>query len=489
LAKDLKHARKWIREKLAPQLASTDHVLAFNRLFKATRGGPGGEAAVKATWINVAFSAEGIRRLLSKEEAAQFGDEAFQAGLAARSEFLGDPSDNRSPGNKTKWKVGGHPGNTADLVVIVASDELAWRNDAAARLLLTLDGLELIYRQNGETLLPPFRGHEHFGFKDGVSQPGVRGRVSPAAGDFATRRTIDPADLRSQYFGKPGQPLVWPGEFILGLPRQSPLTIGTDSEASSSNFPAWGRDGSYLVIRRLRQDFAAFWEFVKQQAKVLRMPPDSFATLLVGRWPSGAPLMRTQSADDLLLGADDLANNHFAFNRDAVAMPLVPVAGYPGDTFVQAKSDFLGNVCPHFAHIRKVNPRDSATDLGVAQDSSTRFMLRRGVPYGKPVLGIRNPTPAQLRVDRGLVFASYQSSIENQFETVVRRWSNASNLPKPGGHDPVMGQEEVHGSRRRFIDLPGGKRCILDKEWVIPTGGGYFFAPSISAVRDILGGT
>ena len=83
---------------------------------------------------------------------------------------------------------------------------------------------------------------------------------------------------------------------------------------------------------------------------------------------------------------------------------------------------------------------------------------------------------------------AYQASIENQFETLIRRWSNTPNLPNPGGHDPVIGQEETHGSRRRFIDVPGARRCFLDREFVIPTGGGYFFAPSISSVRDVLGG-
>jgi Dyp-type peroxidase family len=487
--RDVKHAGQWIRATLAPQLASTDQVLAFNRLFRATRGGPGGEAAVKATWINAAFSAEAIRRLVSKEEVSQFGDEAFQAGLAARSEFLGDPTDPQSSGNKSKWKFGGRPENTADLVVIVASDDLAWRNATVARLLLTLDGggLDVVYRQDGQTLPDPWRGREHFGFKDGISQPGVRGLVSSAPGDFVTRRWIDPADPRSQFFGKPGQPLIWPGEFVLGLPRQSPLTTGTDSAASSSDFPAWARDGSYLVVRRLRQDFGAFWGFVKSQARDLRMTPDALASLFVGRWQSGSPIMRTPASDHPDLGADDLANNHFAYNRDTLPVPLVPVAGYPGDAFAQARSDFLGQVCPHFAHIRKVNPRDRATDLGVAQDSSTRLLLRRGIPYGTTLLGVRNPTAAQLKADRGLVFASYQSSIVNQFETIIRRWSNTPNLPTPGGHDPVIGQEEAHGSRRRVIDLPGGTRCVLDNEWVIPTGGGYFFAPSISAVRDILG--
>ena len=180
-----------------------------------------------------------------------------------------------------------------------------------------------------------------------------------------------------------------------------------------------------------------------------------------------------------------MANNHFAFNRDTVA---VPVPGYTGDTFPQAAADFLGKVCPHFAHIRKVNPREGATDLGVAQDTAARSLLRRGIPYGDTLLGVATPTPVQLAADRGLVFASYQASIVNQFETILRRWANEPNLPTPGGHDPVIGQEETHiEGRRRFINLPSGKRCILDKEWVIPTGGGYFFAPSRTAIRDTLG--
>ncbi len=487
--KNARKARKWLREKLAPKLSSTDEVLAFNRLFRAARAAHGeGSMPVKATWINVGVSWRGIATLLTEAEASQFGDDAFTQGLARRSEFLGDPSNQRAPGNKSKWKVGG-PHNEADLVVIVASDDEVWRLATVAGLLLTLPlgGLERIFVQHGATLPDPWRGHEHFGFKDGISQPGVRGRVSAAPADFLTRRWIDPADPRFEFFGKPGQLLVWPGEFVLGLPRQRILTTGVDSGAAAANFPAWAQNGSYIVIRRLRQDFSAFWSFVKAKAREQGMPAQKFASLLVGRWSSGAPVMRTPAADNAALAADDLANNHFLYNRDTTPVPLVPLPDYPGDGFPQARNDFLGQVCPHFAHVRKVNPRDGATDLGVAQDTATRFLLRRGIPYGKSLLGVRHPKPIQLKADRGLVFVAYQASIVDQFETLLRRWTNTPNQPTLGGHDPIMGQEEVHGSRQRFIDLPGGPRCFLDKEWVIPTGGGYFFAPSISAVRDVLG--
>jgi len=487
--KNQRKARRWVREKLAPRLSSTDEVLAFNRLFRAARAAHGEEfIPVKATWINAGFSRHGIAKLLTDAEAAQFGDEAFGEGLARRSEFLGDPSNPRALGNKAKWKVGG-PHNEADIVVIVASDDKFWRATAVTGLLLTLDvgGVEAVYIQHGGTLPDPWRGHEHFGFKDGISQPGIRGRVSAAPTDFLARRWIDPADPRANYFGKPGQLLVWPGEFVLGLPRQEILTTGVDPAPTAANFPAWAQNGSYLVIRRLRQDFSAFWSFVKAKARESGMPAQKFASLLVGRWSSGAPILRSPAADNAVLAADDLANNHFQFNRDTTPVPLVPLPDYPGDGFPQARNDFLGQVCPHFAHIRKVNPRDGATDLGIAQDTATRFVLRRGIPYGASLLGVRNPTPAQLKADRGLVFVAYQASIVDQFETLIRRWTNTPNQPALGGHDPIMGQEEEQGSRRRFIDLPGGPRCFLNNEWVIPTGGGYFFAPSISAVRDVLG--
>jgi hypothetical protein len=68
-------------------------------------------------------------------------------------------------------------------------------------------------------------------------------------------------------------------------------------------------DNSYLVCRRLRQDVAAFWEFATAAAAALGMPAVAFASLLVGRWPSGAPIMRTPAADDAALAGDTWANS------------------------------------------------------------------------------------------------------------------------------------------------------------------------------------
>ena len=51
----------------------------------------------------------------------------------------------------------------------------------------------------------------------------------------------------------------------------------------------------------------------------------------------------------------------------------------------------LGRVCPHFAHIRKVNPRDSVTDLGKTGDTLLRMLLRRGITFGPPLIVVLQP--------------------------------------------------------------------------------------------------
>jgi Dyp-type peroxidase family len=431
-----------------------------------------------------------IAKLLSKAEADLFGDEAFRIGLAERSSYLGDPTDSASTGNVRNWKVGG-PKTTADIIVIVAADDVQRLDDVvalAASKARDLD-LEVLFEQRGDDLPAALSGHEHFGFKDGISQPGVRGKASTVPGDYITPRYIDFTDERAKYMAKPGQLLAWPGQFLFGELRQNTEYLHNSAPAAT-NFPAWASRGSYLVVRRLHQDVLAFWEFVTKVASGLGMDPTHVAALLVGRWPSGAPLMRSPAVDNPALGNDQFANNHFIFDDNTRPVALRPIPGYPGDAFPPATADFLATVCPHFAHIRKVNPRDTMTDLGKPHDNLLRMILRRGIPYGPPIVGVKKPPPELIKKERGLMFLCYGSSIQDQFEFLQRRWANSPIQPNFGGHDPVIGQSHRGNTRTRFIDVPsagGPVRIKISDEWVIPTGGGYFVAPPIRAIAGVLG--
>jgi deferrochelatase/peroxidase EfeB len=185
--------------------------------------------------------------------------------------------------------------------------------------------------------------------------------------------------------------------------------------------------------------------------------------------------------DNPLLGATTPANNDFAYD-----------AGHdPNDGFTPGNADAAGVICPAAAHIRKVNPRDLPTDQGIAPRTLLRRILRRGIPYGRPLpLG---STEDPDNADRGLLFLSYQSSIREQFEFTVRSWANdpakpAQNGPPEGfGFDLILGQNP-RSDRSRFL-LLGPSRLPVNTgtaEWVRSTGGGYFFAPSRHALQNVL---
>jgi hypothetical protein len=91
-----------------------------------------------------------------------------------------------------------------------------------------------------------------------------------------------------------------------------------------------------------------------------------------------------------------------------------------------------------------------------------------------------------------LLFLSIQASIEDQFEFLMLRWINDPARPKTlGGNDMLIGQNGAaqHGLRRCSLFCAGLQQAKISAgmQCVIPTGGGYFFMPSISASRDVIG--
>lgn len=222
---DRDRARRWVAG-IAPEITSMDDALGFVREYRARRLSEGVRApdGLTATWVNIAFSYAAVTALAGAAAAAGFGEQSFRQGLAERSTHLGDPTSAELPGHRDNWLVGG-PHNEADVIVVVAADSAHDLTARVARIRDGLDGLEVTFEQGAAALPGALAGHEHFGFKDGVSQPGVRGRLSETADDFLTPRyaaaaPAGDADVRPALYGKPGQQLVWPGQFLLGEPRQ-----------------------------------------------------------------------------------------------------------------------------------------------------------------------------------------------------------------------------------------------------------------------------
>jgi Dyp-type peroxidase family len=467
------------------EIATLREVIAFNRLRKTIKRRRD-NAGIQATWINVALSSSGLGKLTNQ---AQFHDAAFREGMHRRSQLLGDPSSLEDEGNCVNWLVGA-PTTLPDLLVIVASDDWEALKKTGGEVKAGLSsGAELIHADVGTSLLTPFRASDHFGFRDGISQPGVRGLVSDDPADFLTPRE-NPADLDQ---GKPGQDLIWPGEFVFGYPGQNSedkLSPGPVVEGG----PSWAKNGSFLVYRRYRQDVEKFKDFLASMAGQLAQSHPRLAGItgellgakLVGRWASGAPLLRALESDLPAMAGDSCADNNFDYVRPG--HPLK--GGEPGKctdhVFPPAPGDERGLICPHAAHIRKAFPRDDLNSSEGEAFVQRHRLLRRGIPFGHPETA-----------ECGLLFLSYQTSIERQFEFVIRNWLNNPDFRERGsGHDPIAGQSNDPHSRERFFNLPLSRtdgqienvRIELPADFVIPTGGAYFFAPSISALRQLTDG-
>jgi hypothetical protein len=104
---------------------------------------------------------------------------------------------------------------------------------------------------------------------------------------------------------------------------------------------------------------------------------------------------------------------------------------------------------------------------------------------------------------RGLLFVCYQASIERQFEHIQAKFANdpafVSGKRRPGsgepvapGHDPIVGQASGNGPRVMDEPAPnypaGNRRSSLQmpEQFVKLTAAGYFFMPSLSALRTAL---
>ncbi|HEX8813817.1 MAG TPA: Dyp-type peroxidase, partial [Terracidiphilus sp.] len=296
-----------------------------------------------------------------------------------------------------------------------------------ARKVYSTPGVEVIYRLNCHGL-PGDR--EHFGFRDGISMPAVEGSGIPNT--------------------NPKQRPLKAGEFVLGYPDE------TGSLPPMPQPEALGRNGSYVVVRKLHQRVAAFRQYLRAQSSE-RDQQELLAAKMMGRWRSGAPLVLCPERDDPELGADPQRNNNFLYGAD---------------------NDDRGFKCPAGSHARRMNPRDRL-DRG---DVNRHRLIRRGASYGEL---LTEDVLEDDGVERGLMFVFVGAHLKRQFEFVQTQWVNDGLfIDATTEKDPICGpndgtsiftipQEPI---RRRLRGLP---------QFVVMRGGEYCFMPGLKALQWI----
>jgi deferrochelatase/peroxidase EfeB len=372
--------------------------------------------------VTVGFTCSGMRALGVAESSLATFPEEFRQGMAARADILGITGAN----HPDHW-VGDLAKPNLHAIAILFARDVAERERCRREhegFLAQCEGVEALSSLDLEAIPPFDYAHEHFGYRDRLSQPVIDGtEVEPTPGSG---------------------PPIKAGEFFLGYP---------DEEGPSPGMPqpeVLSRNGSYVAYLRMQEHVSAFRDFLRQHGETPEQE-EFIAAKLMGRWRSGAPLVLAPNGDNPELGADPLRTNDFNY----------------------AEADAHGYACPLGAHIRRMNPRDTAVNM------NRRKMIRRGGTYGPPL-----PEGApEDGIERGIAAFIGCVSLVRQFEFAMNVWANDPNFHELGNErDPIFGTQDG------TFDITIPKRPIRKKIKGLPAfttirGGAYFFLPGIKALR------
>ena len=264
---------------------------------------------------------------------------------------------------------------------------------------------------------------EHFGFKDGISQPVLGGEATGQSWDDRVKT----------------------GELLQGFPTERDKGYAVPEQPD----PLLDR-GSFLVVRKLRQYTGRFSRRTCEQAKKIGLDHELVLAKLMGRWRDGRAL-----------AAPETAGNDFNFAKDA-----------------------QGAACPFHAHIRRVNPRDLG---GTAFSRSRMpRILRRGMSYGAPVHADAPDDEDRGLVFMAYnAHLAEQFEVVQRWVAGGNASGGYSGQPDPllgvvdGSAGPRLFPFE-HAGKAYEIDL--GPEPFVTLQW-----GAYFFVPSIAALKALPG--
>ncbi|MFT7652278.1 MAG: Dyp-type peroxidase family [Limisphaerales bacterium] len=370
---------------------------------------------------------------------------AFTEGAYARAgRQLGDAGKSAP----AYWDDRFHPDNLDIVLSVHALDETqAAETCANLRELkgaVGLSGWDTPFDSAHLTQRPDRR--EHFGFRDGISQPSMRGMPNVV--------------------GAPPHMITQPGEFILGYENDCGENLWNstdDNEASRTAQVAFFRNGSFAAVRVMAQDVQGFKDNVARQRAELpeeaqeEMSDEFLAAKMCGRWQNGALIKPGE-----LSAPEELPENLNDFD-------------FKGDTG--------GSGCPFNSHIRRLNDR---TPTGLAM--SRRMLLRRGMPYG-PEVGFETldddiQTDTEPRtVERGLFGVFVCADLQHQFEYIMKQWVSQSD--DSAAKDPLIGNHQNSAAAFEVVGEDAHATLTGFQPFVVTRGTSYLFYPSIRALGEL----
>ncbi len=488
-----------------PDTAASAWLTSLENVAPVTDAVPPSDGASKITRAAaIAFTWTGFERMGLDRRALDSFSRPFREGMLQedRMRRLGDRRDDQwlttvIPGGP-RWSAntplragaaatpqpgaydvpdGGHverqlttPITVHALLLLYARNEVdadIWTADVESAL--QPHGIEIVHRL---PLVLDVEGHgisrEHFGFADGLSQPAPYddGGAVTIGGAPAPKDAVQGVPLGEFLIGYTnGHHEKARGPIVPGDERGRPAAAGLPPHPDAEGFFDLGLNGSYMVVRELKQDVAAFWNSMDANAARIREQDPGHSTHVTADWLAERVVGRNREGHLLCAGntygkpgADDLPDNSFRF----------------------FDSDPHGMGCPPGSHVRRANPRDALAPTASEKETllaaaNNHRILRRGRKYGPKIADYRKADG----VDRGLLFICLNTDIARQFEFVQQTWLLNSNFATLFDEtDPLIGPP----SRMTVREEPL-RRTLHVETFVEMAGGDYFFLPSKSALR------
>ena len=427
--------------------------------------------------LQLAVTTRGLRTLGLDRQAIKLFPYEAKAGMERRARVLGDPisldetskelvpnpddldlleNDKPMPTDWTDGERGGIDLRDCDAMLMLygaTSSDIAAIESAQRARVKEHGGTTLTTEWSSEWL-----EREPFGFADGLSQPTIKGQPLKADVAPSPNNEIAAGEIllgyRNEYGHVPKSPVLDPG-------KHPAYPDGLDV----------GKNGTFLVFRKLEQDVKGFWGSFRTLARdwqgVHGVPSDLdlatewMAARAMGRWTNGNSVATCPHTPGEKMAKD--AINEFAYGDDPD-----------------------GTRCPISSHVRRANPRD---ERGGGTSESWKVVkrhriLRRGRAYGEhPDTKDAIQGKATNEYPTGLLFVCLQANITHGFEFVQQIWNN-----NPGFHGIYQEPDPITGPGGSTFTIPGTPARLRTPplpRFVIPRGGGYFFVPS-RAVVDLL---